>query len=74
MTTGDLRRESKVMLYVLGRLEGLAAKGLVTFACGREPLTPRGRAMYDQLEAEGFRPTADEIARAARLINSPEGP
>lgn len=50
---------ARASLWVFGRLDELVRRGWVSE--GSHAITVRGRALYDQLEATGFRPTLDQV-------------
>lgn len=57
----------RTILYVLGLLEELREKGMVS---GPTMLTPEGRALLPHLKASGFNPTTEEINEAMAHIQS----
>lgn len=65
MPTSEMSHESKVMLYLIGVLNGLRDKGLVA---GGHELTPYGQWVYELLIASGFKPTDDEMQSGLRLL------
>lgn len=56
------------VLFVLGVLYELQEHGWITMTCEEDPdakpLLPKGVAAFDQLQAEGFAPSQQEIAGA----------
>lgn len=61
MTIDELSKGEKVIIWVQGMLLGLQEEGLVEL---RGELTPKGISLYDQLEASGYQPTAEEQRHA----------
>jgi hypothetical protein len=55
----DLTREAQVLMYVVGTLDGLKAKGLVQG--GRFQVGAAGKDEFDDMVASGFSPTQAEI-------------
>lgn len=62
-------RKQCVTILVLGALQGLKEKGLVSGGEGCQ-LSPKGIAVYDQLKASGFAATPREIRAAMRAIQA----
>lgn len=62
----QLTREDKCIIFVLGTLGDLKDKGLVEG--GALANSPAGTALYDQLKADGFEPTNDEVEWALGAI------
>lgn len=62
-----LTHGEKVMLYVMGILQGLKAKGIVS---GGADLSHEGQQVYEQLQAQGFKPTQSEMQTAIATIKA----
>jgi hypothetical protein len=61
----------KVVVFIVGALNRLKEKGLVSG--GRYDVTPEGKLTFDDLEAEGFRPTRDDIRQAVTAVGDDLG-
>lgn len=57
--------EAKIMLFVLGAMRWLQDNG---YAGGGSILLPKGTALFDQLEASGFRPAREDVADALQAL------
>jgi hypothetical protein len=58
-------------VFIVGALNRLKEKGLVSG--GRYDVTPEGKLTFDDLEAEGFRPTRDDIRQAVTAVGDDLG-
>jgi hypothetical protein len=58
-------RPIKVLLWTCHHMDELRERGLLT---GNPIVTPKGLASLDQITAEGFKPTDEEIAWAVKYI------
>jgi hypothetical protein len=58
MTTDDMSRVDKTIIWCAKVIDDLKAGGLVE---GAPALSPKGLALYDQIKAEGFEPTPEEF-------------
>ncbi len=66
--TGELPREEKVLLYVIGILEDLKAKDFVEG--GSHRITREGDRFRAELLESGFRPTETELHDAVRFLTT----
>lgn len=67
-----LKQEVDAILYTAGALAELKQAGLISGGI-RNP-TPRGIAVFDQLCADGYRPSFEEIRRALNVLISGQEP
>lgn len=61
------KRFADAIIYVLAKIESLMDKDMLE---GPHIITAEGKARADQLDAEGFAPTQDEIQHAVAYILS----
>lgn len=54
-------RKEKVLIYTVGTLAKLKDEGMVD---GPDILTNKGKVIFDELQAEGFKPTEEEAFHA----------
>ena len=64
----DLDRDQKAILYVIGAIDELRGKGLVSME--GERLQPGGRKVYEDLKASGFEPTREEVSQTVAFLKS----
>lgn len=62
----SLDEPEKNALWVLGRIDALKSTGLVA---GAEVMTPKGVALFDQLDAAGYRPSVRAIRECLADMN-----
>ena len=67
-----LKQEVDAILYTAGALAELKQAGLISGGI-RNP-TPRGVAAFDQLCADGYRPSFDQIRHALAVLISGQNP
>lgn len=63
----DLNDDQKLMIYALGTLEELRAKGLIK---GGTALSPGGAAVYEKLKATGYEPNGADLSEALLMLKS----
>lgn len=63
-----MNRKEKVAIYVQGLLEKMAQDGSVEGGAMR--LTEDGRALFEQLKQEGFKPTTEEINECMEAVQA----
>ena len=61
----ELSHNEKVLLYVIGVCDGLREKGMLQ---GGPTMAMKGRDLYAELCASGFRPTDAEMESALRHL------
>ena len=66
----ELDRVGKVLLHVLGTMQGLIEKGLVACTDDTPSLTAKGMMAYRRLRESGFEPTAEELVYAVQLFKA----
>ncbi len=60
----------KQILFVLGTLDGMVEKGLMTRDDNARRLTASGMEAYRTLAATGYRPSAEELESVVRFFVS----
>ncbi len=68
----DLDRIEMTIVYILGRLDGLVAKGIVLRDSGADRLSDLGKEVYANLRERGFKPTEAELSAATEVFRSAE--
>ena len=62
----QLSRREKIVIFCIGTLESLKAKGFVEG--GRFCLNEVSQPIYEQLKLSGFRPTSEEYDECLRFL------
>jgi hypothetical protein len=58
------------IVYILGQLDGLVAKGIVHRDAGADRLSDLGKDVFISLRESGFKPTESELSIATEVFRS----
>ena len=63
-------RIEMTIVYILGQLDGLVAKGVVQRDHGADRLSDLGKEVFVYLRAKGFKPSEAELSAAIEVFRS----
>ncbi len=66
----DLDRVEMTIVYILGQLDGLVAKGIVLRDDDADRLSDLGKEVYLYLRESGFKPSEAELSAATEVFRS----
>jgi hypothetical protein len=66
----EIDRIEMTIVYILGQLDCLVAKGIVLREDGADRLSDLGKEVYAHLKETGFKPTEAEMSAATEVFRS----